>query len=49
MVAIIAKVQCYITSVARELVRFSTWPIDSGVIFVASFSEPFFGLKNASN
>ena len=49
MGAIVAKVQRETTSVAREIVRSSSGPIDSGVTFFAFFSEAFFGLKNASN
>ena len=45
VVAIVAKVQCETASVARELVRFSSRPIDGGVIFLVFFSEAFFGLK----
>ena len=49
VVAIVAKVQCLTTLVAREIVRFSIRPIDGGVILFAFMSEAFFGVKNASN
>ena len=48
VVGIVAEVQCQTTSVARELVRFSSSPID-GVNFIAFVSAAFFGLKDASN
>ena len=36
-------------SVAQEPVRFSCWPRDGGVIFIAFVSETPFGVKSASN
>ena len=48
VVAIVAKAQCCTTSVARELVRFSSGPVDGGVIFLAFFSDALLGWKNAS-
>ena len=45
VVGSVAEVQ-RLTSVARELVRFSSWLL---VLLVALVSEAFFGLKNALN